>query len=364
MRKSACFLYVSLMLICHVTFSQNAAILDSNIKKSSNTSLFADHSVLQISLRGNLRNLLNDRDENPSYHSIQIAYKGLDGKEIAMSVKAKTRGHFRKLKENCNYPPLYLNFEKNDTLKKSIFKSQDKYKLVMPCRGDEYVVREWLVYQLYHIITAKSFEAKLVKISLEDSKSKKKLEPFYGILLEDDKIMAKRNGFISLERKLRPEQTASSSFLTMAVFQYLIGNTDWSIQYLQNIKLIMRDSTSIAHPVAYDFDHSGMVDAPYARPAEELLMSSVLQRRYRGYCITDMKKIQPTLDLFNSKKSEIYQLYQDCTLIDGKYKKLILKYIDEFYETINNPVSWQKDFSYPCDKTGTGNIVIKGLREN
>jgi hypothetical protein len=150
----------------------------------------------------------------------------------------------------------------------------------------------------------------------------------------------------------------------MAVFQYLIGNTDWSIQYLQNIKLIMRDSNSIAMPVAYDFDHAGLVDAPYAHPAEELLMSSVQQRRFRGYCMSDMKKFEPILALFNAKKTEIFQLYSNCILLDEKTKKSMIKYLEEFYTTINNPVAFQKEFSYPCDKNGTGNIVIKGLREN
>jgi hypothetical protein len=354
------------MLICLNAFGQKVASADLSTKKSKQYSqnIFANDSILNFSLRGNLRVLLNDRAENPSYHPIELVYKENEQKEISFAVKAKTRGHFRKMKENCSYPPLYLNFAKSDTLKKSIFNYQDKYKLVMPCRGDEYVIREWLVYRLYNIITAISFQAKLVNITLDDEKSKKKGDPFFGILLEDEKKMAKKNGKITMDKKLRPEQTETASFLTMAVFQYLIGNTDWSIQYLQNIKLIMNDSNSVAIPVAYDFDHSGMVDAPYAHPAEELLMSSVLQRRYRGYCMTDMKKFESTIALFNNKKNEIYSLYANCGLINEKDKKHFIKYLDEFYTTINDPIAFNKEFSYPCDKNGTGNIVIKGLKEN
>ena len=105
------------------------------------------------------------------------------------------------------------------------------------------------------------------------------------MLLEDENKMAKRNGGISITRKMRPNQTEPNTFLTMAVFQYLIGNTDWSVQYMQNIKLVAADSIAVPVAVAYDFDHSGMVNAPYAKPAEELRMSSVRERRYRGYCI-------------------------------------------------------------------------------
>ena len=78
--------------------------------------------------------------------------------------------------------------------------------------------------------------------------------------------------------------TERDHFLKMAVFQFMIGNTDWSVPYLQNIKFITKDSTKAPLTVPYDFDHAGIVSAPYALPAEELEMSSVLERRYRGYC--------------------------------------------------------------------------------
>jgi hypothetical protein len=161
---------------------------------------------------------------------------------------------------------------------------------------------------------------------------------------------------------MRPEQASQQDFLTMAMFEFLIGNTDWSVQYLQNIKLIAADSLGVATTVAYDFDHSGLVDAPYAHPPEELMMRSVRERRYRGYCITNMKLFDPSIALFNKVKPEILALYNNCPYIDEKYKKNTLKYIEDFYSTINNPIAFQKEFSYPCDKNGTGNVVIKGYK--
>jgi hypothetical protein len=77
-----------------------------------------------------------------------------------------------------------------------------------------------------------------------------------------------------------------------------------------------------------------------------------------------MKTFEPVFALFNKLKPEIYSLYQNCTLLDEKYIKSTLKYFDEFYETINNPKKVQTEFGYPCDKNGTGNVVIKGLRED
>lgn len=358
---NACIYFAILNLVVPATsFAQEPAINGS----SNGKGLFETDNILDITISGNVKELLNDRSDKPKDHPMNILYKAEGGTEISLPAVLKTRGHFRKLKENCDYPPLQLHFTKNAALKSSIFKGQKKLKLVMPCSGDEFVVREWMVYKLYNLITPKSFRARLVKVTLNNTKSNKTESPFYGMLLEDENQMAKRNGGISVTRKTQPNRTEPNTFLTMAVFEYLVGNTDWSVQYMQNIKLVAADSIAVPFTVAYDFDHAGIVNAPYAKPAEELLMGSVRERRYRGYCIVDMKTFDPVIALYNKLKPAIYSLYTDCTLLDEKYKKATIKYLDDFYETINDPKKVQSEFGYPCDKNGTGNVVIKGLRED
>lgn len=326
-------------------------------------SLFESDAILEITLSGNIKELLNDRSENSQYHPMLLSYKEEDSSDVAIPVRMKTRGHFRKLRENCFYPPLQINFSKNDLLYASVFKEQDKLKLVMPCKEDDYIIREWLVYKLYNLVTPQSFRARLVRIKLVDTKNKKTFTPFYTIMIEEEKQMARRNGLIAVNKKLQPTQTQREAFLQMAVFEYLAGNTDWGIQYLQNIKLIALDSNAVPIAVPYDFDHAGIVNAPYAHPAEELQMSSVRERRYRGFCIEDMHQFDAVIHLYNSLKNEIYSTYTTCTLLDEKYIKTTVKYLDDFYAIINNPTLLQKEFGYPCDKNGTGNVIIKGLRE-
>ena len=326
--------------------------------------LFDSDEILSLTLKGNIRQLLNDRGEKPAYHPVALSYKNKDNSEVNIPVQMKTRGHFRKLRENCKYPPLQISFPADVNRLSTVFSGQKKLKLVMPCVGDEYVIREWLVYKIYNLVTPRSFRVRLVRITLSDPKNKKQADPFYGFLIEDDKQMAKRNKATATAQKLRPEETKQDVFLTMAVFQYLIGNTDWSVQYLQNIKLIKTDAVPQPITVPYDFDHSGIVNAPYARPAEELLMQSVQERRYRGYCIKDMKAFEKPIALYNKLKSDIYNLYTKSDLLDEKYIKSVTKYLDGFYATINDPKAWQKDFAYPCDKNGTGNVVIRGLKED
>lgn len=346
---------------CPVTGSISAA---GFLGPSTGKELFDTDEVLPFVLKGKIKELLNDRSEAPKNYPLLLTYSKPGGGEIEIPVEVKTRGHFRKLKENCSYPPLLIQFPKMGDHSATIFREQAKLKLVMPCRGDEYIVREWLLYKLYNLVTPKSFRARLVKVQLEDVKNKKLTEPFYGILLEEEKQMAKRNFCIAVEKKLQPKQTNPEAFLSMALFQYLVGNTDWSIQYLQNIKLIARDSTSAPYPVPYDFDHAGLVSAPYAYPAEELKMVTVRQRRFRGYCIQNLALFEPVIAQYNRLKKDIYSLYSGCALLDAKYAKFTMQYLDEFYETIGNPKQWKKEFAYPCDPSGTGNVIIKGLKTN
>jgi hypothetical protein len=279
-------------------------------------------------------------------------------------VQVRQRGHFRRLLGNCIYPPLLIDFPKEGTHHSSFFRNHKKTKLVLPCKNEEYVIREWLVYKLYNLVTPESFRARLVKVVMEDVVKGKMSTASYGILLEEEKQMAARNKMITLEAKIKPEQTDKNSFLSMAVFEYLIGNTDWSIQYLQNIRLIATDSATLPVPVPYDFDHAGIVDAPYATPAEALQMTSIRQRRYRGYCATDLQMFDSVIAKYKRLKNDIYHLYTSCTLLKPAYIKSTVQYLDEFYKTINDPALWRKDFSYPCDKNGTGNVVIRGLKEN
>jgi hypothetical protein len=326
--------------------------------------LFENEAILNITLKGNLRDVLNDRSDIPKNFSLVLSYKKEDSADMDLPVEVKTRGHFRRLKENCSYPPLMIQFAKEGPHLSSAFREQKKLKLVMPCSGDDYLIREWLVYKIYNLVTPKSFRARLVKVKLEDARNKKSVTPFYGILLEEEKQMARRNQSVAVEQQLRPQQIQTDAFLNMAVFEYLIGNTDWSVQYQQNIKLLVPDSNTVPVAVPYDFDHAGIVNTPYALPAEELRMKSVRERRYRGYCVTNMKLFETVIAKYNILKSDIYKIYTSCTLLDEKYRKSTLLYLDEFYATINNPKAWQKEFGYPCDKNGTGNVVIKGLKED
>ena len=359
-----------IMLICLLTLSfitkqkEQIPATATGIENVYQDGLFDSDDILEITLKGNVRDLLKNRTGNPKLFPFVLSYKKEDSSRADIPIEARTRGHFRRLPGNCQFPPILLQFKKEGAQQHTIFSEQKKLKLVMPCAGEEYVIREWLTYKIYNLVTPFSFRARLVKVNLEDEENKKPIEPFYGMLLEEEKQMAQRNHTAIVKKKMRPEQIQTEAFNKMAVFQYLIGNTDWSVQYQQNIKLITPDSGLTTIAVPYDFDHAGLVNAPYAKPAEELRMSSIRQRRYRGYCVQDLSKFNDVLAEYRRQKDEVLKLFTSCTLLDQKFLKSNSQWLEEFYNTINDDKSWQKDFAYPCDKNGTGNVVIRGLKED
>lgn len=326
-------------------------------------SLFENDEILEIRLKGDFTNLSKNTTGEAQYFDFSISYSDSSGKQISLPLRVRTRGHFRREMKICDFPPVLLNFSKDD-IENTIFHSQDKLKLVMPCQGEKYVLREYYVYKVYNLLTPKSFKVRLVRLIIEDESEKpKKYDPLLVFIIEEEEQMAQRNLMSAFDKDLvHPERIESDDFHRMAVFQYLIGNTDWSIQYRQNVKLIR--GPEMVNPIAvpYDFDHSGIVRAPYAQPAPELLLSSVTERRYRGYCVEDMQFFEKTFSEFNAQKEAIYSLYSESNLLEQNYIKSTIRFLNDFYSTINNPKKSKFDFQYPCRSDGTGNIVIKGLK--
>lgn len=325
--------------------------------------LFASNELLDLTLKGDTRALFRDRSDQSSYHKMTLSYTATGGNPVELPLKVKTRGNFRRQRENCYYPPLLLNFPKKKISADGLFGGQNKIKLVTPCRDQDYVVREYLVYKLYNLITEKSFQARLVRITYVDERKEKATDPLYGILLEDEDQMAARIGSKIIKRNgLRPNKTEKDIFLPMAVFEFMIGNTDWSIQFRHNIKLCQNAAYPLPIPVPYDFDHAGIVNAPYAKPAPALELRSVQQRLYRGYCISNLADFDPVVKQFNDLKEAFYAVYTDCPGLSEKYVRQTLRFLDDFYKTINNPKNREAAFGFPCKKSGTGNIVIGGLK--
>ena len=267
--------------------------------------LFKNDQIIELTLYGQIKDVFKDRGESSNYHRASVIYN-LGGANQEIPLKIKTRGNFRRSASNCKLPPLLLNFRKNNHPKNSLFYGQNKLKLVTSCKGENLVIQEYLVYRLYNLLTPYSFKAQLVNVTYKDADKDEIINQSYGILLENEKDMAVRNEALILSKlHVNPQSIQRKKFLKMAVFEYLIGNTDWSIQYQQNIKLIQTSPSNLPISIPYDFDHAGIVRAPYAKPSHALKMTSTRERRYRGFCVSNMNELADIFEEFNRLRDSI-----------------------------------------------------------
>jgi hypothetical protein len=127
----------------------------------------------------------------------------------------------------------------------------------------------------------------------------------------------------------------------------MIGNTDWSVWALHNVELLKTDSMALPIVVPFDFDWCGMVNAPYAAPAEQLPIESVRTRYYRGYCRPDAE-LQLALDEFRQRKEKIYETCRSVPFLTEKELEKTIKYMDQFFKTIENPKAVDVEFHRTC----------------
>jgi hypothetical protein len=329
--------------------------------KQKTTPLFKKDSILYIKITSDFKALLKDRKADSTlYRPAVFALKNKKGIYKPENIELKVRGNFRRLTKNCDFPPLLLNFPKKHGL--APFKNQDKVKLVTHCKDEEYVLREYLVYKIFNLITDYSFKARLAKVTYQDSLGNRDIETKYGILLEDEYALAKRlnaNNFDSYKRGQK--DVDSLNMATVAVFQYMIANTDFSTEYFQNIKLLFVNGKGF-YAVPYDFDHSGIVDAHYAGVSDLLTLSSKSERLYRGITYSPAL-FNKVFDKFRENKSSIYALYTNTPGLGKIYIKRTIDYLDDFYKAIDDPKSLKTIFIKGGGKPGTEKVVLKGLKD-
>ena len=316
------------------------------------TRLFGDETPLELRLTADYRTVFRDRDTmSTKRYPATLSMKDTSGNPVTFGMEISPRGHFRLLAQNCPFPPIRLGFPK-DSATGTAFAGQKSIKLGTHCRPGEdeyeqYVLREYLVYRTYTLFTDLSFKARLAKVTYVEAKDTTKTQTKYGLLIEDEDDVAKRNGGKIAETRGARFDDLDEKQLTLAmVFSYFAGNTDWSLFSLHNLRLMQ--TTSFEHyPVPYDFDWSGIVATRYSRPDYRLPIKDVRERLYRGPC-RKPEQLQPVLDMFKERRPAIEALYGGLKDLDEGYRKWVKEYINEFYRTIENPGRMKRELIDAC----------------
>jgi hypothetical protein len=311
--------------------------------------LFEHETPLAVTLTANLGRLRADKDTNAPWRTGTLAYSA-DGRRVVVPMRVRTRGLWRL--KNCHFPPLRLDFAGKEA-KNTILAQLGKPKLVNYCRDSEnyeqYILQEHQLYRIYRLLTPISYRVRLLRVAYVDSASGETTATRYAILAEDPDHLARRLGGIILKAKGARASDLEAPQLALAyLFQFMIGNTDFSFNGLHNTQLVATPDGQIL-PVAYDFDYAGAVNASYATPDPILRMPNVRQRKFRGHCAiaSEYPKLLP---LFHEKRAAIYALYRDelGRLMDEGRVKETLEYFDEFYEMIATPASAERSFLNQC----------------
>ncbi|MFT4737404.1 MAG: hypothetical protein ACI92W_001518 [Paraglaciecola sp.] len=322
----------------------------SRFDKMAVSPLFSDTSILNVTLAMDISTVTSDievRDE----HKGTLTFVDDKGKEVEIDLKIKIRGKTRANPKVCRFPPLRLDLKKkgNDD---NIFAGQNKLKLVDHCEEgknyEQYILQEYLIYKMYNLITDLSFKVRLLRITYEDTAGETAPFTKYGFLIEDEDAMADRNGMITGGDVFSQDRCEQSSLDVLTVFQYLIGNTDWGVAAGHNMKIIGKDSV-FKQPIAvpYDFDYSGLINAHYAKPPANLPITNVRTRIFRGYCRLS-GTYEKAFEVFLENRDAIYNLYNSFSRLDEKKKKQIIRYLDSFYETIENPKMAEQEILTAC----------------
>ena len=306
---------------------------EGQARESIFSHLAREGEAIQLTLQTDLDELVNNRLRK-DYQPAELSYRSREGKEVRMEVNVIPRGNYRR--KICDFPPIMLNFSKSLLAERGMESEYDKIKLVTHCKkGGEaqgYLLKEYLAYKIYNLLSSNSYRVQLAQITYKDSKGAYKDIEQFGILIEDTDEMAHRIGGLECECwNFQADSVVLAYENTMSVFQYMIGNEDWSIPLLRNIKLIRPYDGGKIIPVPYDFDFSGFVNAPYAVPRSQLGISNIKQRIFLGFPVEE-ELLSETMKKFESQREQIESMIKNAKRLGAQERKDAIKYVKSFYQ--------------------------------
>ncbi|MEM1318627.1 MAG: hypothetical protein AAGG75_00155 [Bacteroidota bacterium] len=294
--------------------------------------LMHHQEVLEVTLETDIELLKSDRALEQSLPA-RLSFVDATGKEQYWRLKVEQRGRFRRM--TCSdVPPLKLKFKKADLHIAGLAKFNDM-KLVTQCVKDKaeaqiLLKKEFLGYKLYNELSPNSFRVQLLRITYKDTNTKKKRKQ-WAFLIEDTAQLRARMGAEKCEGcyNLSPDRFDADELQQLALFQYMIGNADWSLKHLRNVKLMRKEGRIIVVP--YDFDFSGLVAAPYAIPSPDLGQRSIRQRLYLGF-EEDPKELEAGLSVLKGKKKQLLDLLKSQRYLSIVHRREVKDYLKEFFD--------------------------------
>jgi len=331
------------MLLAAPSFPQDAA------------PLFESDEPLELTLAMPVRTIVSRMKNRPEVEGY-VEYTGADGAPVRLDVEVRTRGRSRL--EICSFPPLSINFKRGQ-VEGTLFAGQNRIKLVTLCKPssnyEQYLHLEQLVYDVYRQITDYGFRTRSVNMRYMDTSRDDRVTEAPAFFIEHVDMLAERFGMRAAEVKsLDIGVHDPEALATYTLFQYLIGNLDWSAfqapegdECCHNTDILVPlDSDTPVIPVPYDFDMSGFLDADYATPNPQFRLRNVRQRLYRGLC-SDNQYLEAAVQRFVAARPAIESVIASSA-IDDDVREETLAYLNEGYEVLTTPASFQEEIIDKC----------------
>ena len=318
------------------------------------TPLFSSDAPIKISIRGPMNAIVRGAERAPAANDATMV---LAGSPDSYAIRLSPRGIARRKKETCQFPPLRVDFVQAPAAA-SLFAGQRRLKLVTHCRPaagfQQHLLLEYAAYRMFNLISPLSYRARLATVDYVEPDGRP-LTSRYGFFIEDTGDMARRNGLQQARTgdrvpsaQLEPRQSAR-----IAMFQYMIGNLDWSMRAgppgegcCHNGRLLAGNGPYYT-PVPYDFDYSGLVDAPYAVPPDGFKISNVRSRVYQGYCKHNGAALLAAGEI-RAQRPAIEAVLGQVPGMEQRTRAKALSYLARFFDEIATDASVQSRVLKSC----------------
>ena len=313
--------------------------------------LFDSHEVLELTMPVDFDSLCRpSKDPECDYAPTVFEYIDASGKPVSLPISIKRRDGWRALEANCQVPTIFVRFSDVDTAG-TLFEGETTLALTshcgktlatdsdrsrpMPDEFESYVGNEYLGYRLYNLVTDISLRVRFIKITYANPEDPRRDFTRNAFFAEHIEKLADRMGAQLLPAThFDPAALDTKAADQMALFNFMVGNTDWSIEKQENVFLLrFPDSRDV--PVIYDLDMSGLVNPYYAKPAPGLPIKKVKHRYYLGYCHpgTDWDALFAE---FSGLEEEIMTMLVTSPGLGRGDRRESGAYLDSFFETLDS----------------------------
>jgi hypothetical protein len=139
----------------------------------------------------------------------------------------------------------------------------------------------------------------------------------------------------------------------------MIGNLDWAFlagpagsDCCHNSRFIAARGATPASasgivPVPYDWDYSGLIDAPYSGVPEGVPIQRLTDRYYRGYCASN-GEIGAVVEEFRAHRAEMMAVINGEARLKPNFRAKSARFLDGFFTLLDDPARVQSQIIGRC----------------